>query len=73
MARTTSNGNVAEKSSANLGSKADFGREYPAPFRCDLHPDIRTDYVLANDSMSSNQSGDCPALEREKSHMSCTR
>lgn len=30
-------------------------------FRRDLHPDLHADYPLANSSMSSNQSGDCPA------------
>ena len=34
--------------------------------RRDLHPDLRADYVLANGSMPSNQSGDCPARSAMK-------
>jgi len=38
------------------GIEADFGPENADTFRRDLHPDLRADYVLANGSMSSNQS-----------------
>ena len=40
------------------GIEADFGLEQADTFRRDLHPDLRADYVLANGSMSSNQSGE---------------
>ena len=40
------------------GIEADFGPENANTFRRDLHPDLRADYVLANGSMSSNQSGE---------------
>ncbi|MCW5557914.1 MAG: N-6 DNA methylase, partial [Verrucomicrobiae bacterium] len=30
------------------GIEADFGPEHADTFRCDLHPDLRADYVLAN-------------------------
>jgi len=40
------------------GIEADFGPENADTFRRDLHPDLRADYVLANGSMSSNQSGE---------------
>ncbi len=40
------------------GIEADFGPEHADTFRRDLHPDLRADYVLANGSMSSNQSGE---------------
>lgn len=40
------------------GIEADFGPEHADTFRRDLHPDLRADYVVANGSMSSNQSGE---------------
>jgi type I restriction enzyme M protein len=40
------------------GVEADFGPEQEDTFRRDLHPDLRADYILANGSMSSNQSGE---------------
>ncbi len=40
------------------GIEADFGPEQADTFRRDLHPDLRADFVLANGSMSSNQSGE---------------
>jgi type I restriction-modification system DNA methylase subunit len=40
------------------GIEADFGPEHADIFRPDLHPDLRAEYVLANGSMSSNQSGE---------------
>ena len=40
------------------GIEADFGPEHADTFRRDLHPDLRADYVLANGSMSANQSGE---------------
>ena len=40
------------------GIEADFGSEHADTFRRDPHPDLRADYVLANGSMSSNQSGE---------------
>ncbi len=46
---------------AICGIKADIGKEHATTFRNVQHLDVHTDYVLANGSMSSNQSGDCPA------------
>jgi type I restriction-modification system DNA methylase subunit len=40
------------------GIEADLGDEQADTFRRDLHPDLRADFVLANGSMSSNQSGE---------------
>ncbi len=35
-----------------------LGKEHADSFHRDLHPDLKADYVLANGSMSSNQSGE---------------
>jgi hypothetical protein len=47
-----------EHSNAIRGIGADFGPEHADTLRPDVHPDLRADYVLANGSMSSNQSGE---------------
>jgi hypothetical protein len=40
------------------GIEADFGPEHANTLCRDLHPDLRAGFVLANGSMSSNQSGE---------------
>jgi type I restriction enzyme M protein len=40
------------------GIEGNLGKEHADSFHRDLHPDLRADFVLANGSMSSNQSGE---------------
>ena len=55
MARTKKENGSSSDPTTLRGIKAG---EHVDTFRRDLHPDLRADYVLANGSMSSNQSGE---------------
>ena len=55
---------MARKASSKTESSnttATIGKEHTDTFRYVQQPGLRADYVLNKGSMSSNQSGDCPA------------
>lgn len=49
---------LAKMNLAIRGIDANLGPEHADSFHRDLHKDLKADYVLANGSMSSNQSGE---------------